>query len=131
MRRNQRYLKPYSPLIVFISIFFSFYFMIESFLVSSKLWVLVGISLYISLFSLYSGAYKIQKFLVLHYKNTLFSNTILIFNAVVLFISSSLGLLKFLEVFKLTEIDSIYIVSSLTITLFLANSISLYQPIKR
>ena len=131
MTIKQKYLTHYSTLIVCISIFFSFYFMIDSFLSSSKQWVLVGLSLYISLFCLYSSAYKIHKFIVLHCKNKLFSNTILIFNAVVFFISSSLGLLKFLELFKLTEVDSIYIVSSLTIMLFLANSISLYQPIKR
>ena len=122
----------YSIFIAYIAIFFAIYLLIVLFLSSSILTIPLILSLGISIRCLYSGVYSVYKRFITNKDGyiSIFGKFFLITNSSILFIASSFGLIRFIDSFDLPDNSQLYILTSISLLLFLGASIGLYQPIE-
>ncbi len=129
MNSINTYKKDYSIAIYILSFLFSLISIIFLFSKGSLLWVLTGISLFISLRCFLIGAYKVYRFLYLSLNSSIISKSILYFNAIIFFFSSSYGLIKCFGMFDLISNTELYTPITIILFLILSCSIGLHRPI--
>ncbi len=120
----------YSHTIATLALIFSFYSIFALFISSSFVWVIIGISYTSSFICYIKGANFVHSFLTTHINSKILVNSILSVNAIILFISSVVGLIDFLYLLKFSSRTSLYIPISIFVILLFASCLGLHQPVK-